>query len=650
VNVLGSDVVVDSNTIHDNASHGISVRPWPGGMAHGVWQLNPDWADEDIQGQPTITGNTITGNDRHGIECIGSEPTNVDTLAADNVFSEVAPNGESRVYVGWLGLVKAVHGDTPVEGAAVEAVDAEGVTAYTGTTNAGGCAPASASYNNAYTWALMDEFYVDSSGAMHMCNPHTVTAASSDGSLRGTAAYSWDGNPKPEGSDIDGRYQIAIVELKPWVEADGPFTVTEGSSVVLTAQGSDPDADEFTYAWDLDNDGSFETLGQSVTFSAAELDGPSSHTVGVEVTDSAGLTATHEAAVEVANAAPAVGVISAPLDPVQVNTTVNVSAEFTDPGVPDTHTAQWQWGDETASSGDVAQASGSGSVAGEHTYAEPGVYTITFTVTDDDGDAGDSSFQYVVVYDPDDGFVTGGGWIMSPEGAYAPDASLTGKASFGFNAKYKKGANVPTGQTQFQFKVADLNFHSTEYQWLVIAGARAKYKGFGTINGDGDYGFMLTAIDGQINGGGGEDKFRIKIWDKASEDIVYDNQMGAADDGDDATIIGGGNIVIHKSKVASTQVSGVTMTGASALATARGAEVVFTLSADANVSAEVLNIAGRLVGRVCTDRASTAGVNVLLWDGRSATGTRVPAGRYLVRVMARSEDGAQTQSLVPLMK
>jgi len=70
----------------------------------------------------------------------------------------------------------------------------------------------------------------------------------------------------------------------------------------------------------------------------------------------------------------------------------------------------------------------------------------------------------------------------------------------------------------------------------------------GTINGSGDYGFMLTAIDGQVNGGGGIDKFRIKIWDKATGAIVYDNQMGAADDANPTTAIQGGSIVIHKKK------------------------------------------------------------------------------------------------------
>ena len=134
-------------------------------------------------------------------------------------------------------------------------------------------------------------------------------------------------------------------------------------------------------------------------------------------------------------------------------------------------------------------------------------------MTDDDRDSDESTFQYIVVYDPEGGFVTGGGWIQSPQGAYRPNPSLTGKANFGFVSRYKKGANVPTGNTQFQFKVADLNFHSDTYQWLVVSGARARYKGVGTINGQGAYKFLLTAVDADINPNDNieVDRFRIKI-------------------------------------------------------------------------------------------------------------------------------------------
>ncbi|HKA52592.1 MAG TPA: hypothetical protein VKJ47_02920 [Candidatus Binatia bacterium] len=75
---------------------------------------------------------------------------------------------------------------------------------------------------------------------------------------------------------------------------------------------------------------------------------------------------------------------------------------------------------------------------------------------------------------------------------------------------------------------------------------KAQYKGAGTINGSGNYGFMLTANDGQVNGGGGVDKFRIKIWDGATGAIVYDNQMGDADTAGATTAIAGGSIVIQK--------------------------------------------------------------------------------------------------------
>jgi len=53
--------------------------------------------------------------------------------------------------------------------------------------------------------------------------------------------------------------------------------------------------------------------------------------------------------------------------------------------------------------------------------------------------------------------------------------------------------------------VADLDFQSTSYQWLVVAGARAQYKALDNQR-YWDYGFMLTAIDGQANGGKGDDR------------------------------------------------------------------------------------------------------------------------------------------------
>ena len=158
-------------------------------------------------------------------------------------------------------------------------------------------------------------------------------------------------------------------------------------------------------------------------------------------------------------------------------------------------------------------------------FASAGVHSVVVRATDAAGNTVESAEPLLLaVYDPSAGFVTGGGWIVSPAGAFAASQSMTGKATFGFVSKYQKGANVPTGETEFQFKAGELNFHSENYDWLVVAGAKAQFKGTGTINEAGDYGFMLTAIDGEVKSTGDPDIFRIKIWDKVTGAIVYDNQ------------------------------------------------------------------------------------------------------------------------------
>jgi PKD repeat protein len=239
------------------------------------------------------------------------------------------------------------------------------------------------------------------------------------------------------------------------------------------------------------------------------------------------------------------GEIVVPLDPVKVKTELNVNATLSDPNVLDTFTAKWEWDDKSNTS--LNLGAGTTKVNGIHPYTQPGVYSINLTVKDNGGlSAYKAAQSFIVVYDPEAGFVTGGGWINSPAGAYVSSPTMTGKATFGFVSKYPKGKTIPTGNTEFQFHAASMNFQSTNYEWLVVSGAKAQYKGNGTINGAGNYGFMLSAIDGQVSGGGGTDKFRIKISNKTSGILVYDNQLGAVDDAAPTTVIGGGSIVVHK--------------------------------------------------------------------------------------------------------
>jgi hypothetical protein len=384
-------------------------------------------------------------------------------------------------------------------------------------------------------------------GAGHYDFTYTPTSLGTDQVL---VAADGNGNGDAEAGEASDTAVVSIVppNQPPTANAGPDQNVNEGDLVTLDGSASsDPDGDPLTYSW-AQASGAPVTLSSPTAKKPAFTPGDNGvYRFSLTVNDGSVSSAADEVVITAANRPPAVGPISAPSAPVPMGTSVSASAPFSDPGFLDPHTGSWNWDDGTFSLASITESNGSGNASGSHVYTTPGVYTVTLTITDDDAGSGAATFQYVVVYDPTAGFVTGNGWINSPAGAYVPGPALTGRANFGFVSKYKKGQTVPTGETEFQFQLANLGFHSDVYEWLVIAGAKAQYKGTGTINGAGSYGFLLTAIDGQISGGGGIDKFRMKIWDKTTGAIVYDSQLGAADGADPTTVLSGGSIFIHKS-------------------------------------------------------------------------------------------------------
>ncbi|WP_425639173.1 HYR domain-containing protein [Algoriphagus yeomjeoni] len=232
--------------------------------------------------------------------------------------------------------------------------------------------------------------------------------------------------------------------------------------------------------------------------------------------------------------------VSGPLDPIQINNPVSVSAVVSGEVVE----AKWVWdnGEETFLNAPF------GDFSSQYAYTTPGVYQIKLILTDECGNEIVGLTDLAVIFDPDGGFITGGGWIWSPKGAYQQDLNAEGRANFGFVAKYRKGKNIVDGNTEFQFKNGDLNFNSSSHDdmSLVIAGHKGIYKGKGSINREEGYSFMVSAIDGNLKDPMEADKFRIKIWRTDSGEIVYDNQAGSSDNADASTSISGGSIVIHQ--------------------------------------------------------------------------------------------------------
>ena len=137
--------------------------------------------------------------------------------------------------------------------------------------------------------------------------------------------------------------------------------------------------------------------------------------------------------------------------------------------------------------------------------------------------------------------MTGGGWIISPTGrtglgtTYICRPTLTGKANFGFVSKYQKGANVPTGNTEFQFKEANLNFKSTNYEWLVVQAPRPSTRAPARST--------APATTASCSPPSSNARRRGQVPDQDLEQamgaIVYDNKS-------DQAIAGGSATVVHK--------------------------------------------------------------------------------------------------------
>jgi PKD repeat protein len=334
---------------------------------------------------------------------------------------------------------------------------------------------------------------------------------------------------------------VTVANVPPIATLGNNGPKDEGSEVMVSFSNQfDPGIlDTLTYSFDWNNDGIYEISDQVDASAVYTWYDNGLYNVKGKIKDNDGGCNEYITAVTVNNVPPTIISLSGPpTDPVQLGTPITLNGVFTDPGILDTHSALIEWGDGQTTTIDLE--AGIYEVSGSHAYTNVGVYKINLTVTDKDGGLDRKSIDYfTVIYDANSGFVTGGGWIIALEGSYRPDPALTGKATFGFVAKYKKGQSVPTGNTEFQFHPAKMNFHSHSYDWLIIVGPVAMYKGSGTINGEGDYGFILTATDGRIEGGGGVDTFRIKIWDKTNGDlIVFDNNEN--------TELSGGQITIHK--------------------------------------------------------------------------------------------------------
>ena len=187
--------------------------------------------------------------------------------------------------------------------------------------------------------------------------------------------------------------KVTVNNIAPAITLSGASDTDEGSVYTLGISVADPGDDtisQYTVDW---GDGTAETVpGTASSAVHTYADGPDNYTISASGTDEDGThSAENTVDVTVHNVAPAVSIdnITQP-NPYCIlpGDTLQFSGSFTDPGVPDTHTIVWDFGDGTPAA--------AGTLAPDHAYAASGEYTATLTVTDKDGDAGSDSCTVTV--------------------------------------------------------------------------------------------------------------------------------------------------------------------------------------------------------------------------------------------------------------
>jgi Fungalysin metallopeptidase (M36)/PA domain/Secretion system C-terminal sorting domain/Fungalysin/Thermolysin Propeptide Motif len=348
------------------------------------------------------------------------------------------------------------------------------------------------------------------------------------------------------------------------------------------------------------------------------------YTITITSTDAAGNTSSKTVPVLVAHN------ISAPISglAVKVGSTVNFTGTFWDVA-GSKHTAKWLIDGSTSVNGTVTEPSGlsNGKVTGSYKFTAAGVYKLQMNVTDQKGittfaNTNGDLDAIVVVYDPSGGYTVGGGWFSSPAGAYSANASASGKVSFGFQSNYFKGAANPKGETQLEFKVGNLEFNALNYEYLAVSGAKAQFKGSGKIIGDqSGYSFIMTAIDGAI--AGGKDRIRMKIFNKNTGKVIYDNQPGASDAADPITEVGTGSTIVITGGAATVEARRntdrvIAEAKLSVIASPNPSSSYFTLVTSSGnakpINIKVVDILGRTVENI-----NSAAANATYKIGRSFT-------------------------------
>ena len=197
-----------------------------------------------------------------------------------------------------------------------------------------------------------------------------------------------------------------------------PTVITQNITINLGSDGTASIDDNAVDYGSYDNCSSELIFNLSQTkFSCSDIEsetGEQDVEVTLTVTDACGNSASGTAVVTVINDLPSLGTIDGPDDPIALKAYFTVSASFSDNNF---FGATWYFSPDGSFADNDSTIKVIGSIQGNtisNTLTLPtGVYTVKLVIQDICGETATEYHRYVVVYDPNGGFVTGGGWIWS---------------------------------------------------------------------------------------------------------------------------------------------------------------------------------------------------------------------------------------------
>ncbi len=184
--------------------------------------------------------------------------------------------------------------------------------------------------------------------------------------------------------------------------AVGAASGAEGAAIGLTGTANDPDGDALSYSWAITASAGNDVGSVCVIVAGAATLTPTircsddgTYTATVTATgDSAG-PVTASGTVTVSNVAPVIIVKAVTPASMTESSTTIYTASFVDPGWNDTYAGSINWGfgpveavTPTVVTQGSAGVSDAGTIAGTHQYLDDGGFTVTGSVTDDDGGTG----------------------------------------------------------------------------------------------------------------------------------------------------------------------------------------------------------------------------------------------------------------------